>query len=96
MVTEVLEFASEVGKSLLRQTEDGLARWLRHLRRLSCWLARRHDEFLQFEKDRLSLKCISCGYESPGWALDRRTPLVRFPAERRCTHDPRVSERKVA
>ena len=96
MVTEVLEFASAVGASLLRQAEDRLARWLRQLRRLSCALLRRHDEFLQFEKNRLSLRCISCGYETPGWVLDRKTPLVRFPVERRRTQSPRVSERKIA
>jgi hypothetical protein len=82
--------------ALLHQGEDWLARWLWQLRRLSCWLVRRHDEFMQFEKNRLSLKCISCGHETPGWVLDRKTPLIRFPAERRLTQDSRVSERRVA
>jgi hypothetical protein len=30
-----------------------------------------HDTFLHFERDRMSLKCVSCGHESPGWELDR-------------------------
>ena len=96
MVTEFFRSACAVGKSLLHQGEDGLAGWLWQLRRLSCWLLWRHDELMQFEKNRLSLRCISCGHETPGWVLDRKTPLVRFPAERRRTEDPRVSERKVA
>jgi hypothetical protein len=25
-----------------------------------------HDALLQFERDRVYLKCFSCGYESPG------------------------------
>src|SRR5437762_2815941 len=28
-----------------------------------------HDAFLQFGRDRLYLKCVSCGHESPGWNL---------------------------
>src|SRR2546428_3225551 len=96
MVTEFLELACAVGRPLLHQWEDRLAHWLWQLRRLSCSWLRRHDEFLQFEKNRLSLRCISCGHGTPGWVLDRKTPLVRFPAERRRTQGPRVSERKIA
>ena len=35
-----------------------------------------HDSLLQFEHDRMFLKCVSCGYESPGWALDKPRPVV--------------------
>jgi hypothetical protein len=96
MVTEFLQSACAVAVSLLQQGEDWLARRLWQLRCVSCWLLRRHDEFMQFEKNRISLKCISCGHETPGWALDRKTPLVRFPAQLQRTLAPRVSERKVA
>ncbi|MEQ1729381.1 MAG: hypothetical protein ABL982_13480 [Vicinamibacterales bacterium] len=30
-----------------------------------------HDRLLQFERARLSLKCTSCGHETPGWNLHR-------------------------
>ena len=30
-----------------------------------------HDLFLHFEPHRLSLRCVGCGWESSGWALDR-------------------------
>jgi hypothetical protein len=30
-----------------------------------------HDELLQFERGRLSLKCASCGHETPGWDLKK-------------------------
>ena len=95
MVTEVREFASAVGVSLVHQAEGRLARWSRQLRRLSCWI-RGHDEFLQFEKNRLFLRCMSCDYETPGWTLDRKAPVVRFPAERRLTSGSRTSDRKIA
>lgn len=38
-----------------------------------------HDELLQFERGRLSLKCASCGHETPGWDL-KKTAVVAPPA----------------
>jgi hypothetical protein len=31
-----------------------------------------HDSLLQFGRGRLSLKCVSCGHESPGWDIKSR------------------------
>jgi hypothetical protein len=28
-----------------------------------------HDSLLQFEQDKMYLKCVSCGHQSPGWEL---------------------------
>jgi hypothetical protein len=48
---------------------DGLgARALDWLRQALCGL-HGHDSLLQFEKDRIFLKCVSCGHETPGWEL---------------------------
>src|SRR5512136_1839251 len=41
---------------------------LDRLRRLPC-VFRGHDSVLHFESDRLSLRCLSCGYSTPGWRL---------------------------
>jgi hypothetical protein len=30
-----------------------------------------HDELLHFEQGRMSLQCVSCGYQSPGWDVKR-------------------------
>src|SRR5260221_509443 len=30
-----------------------------------------HDALLRFERDRVFLKCFSCGHESPGWTVSR-------------------------
>jgi hypothetical protein len=30
---------------------------------------RGHDEVLHFERDRLSLRCLSCGHQTAGWNL---------------------------
>ena len=39
-----------------------------------------HDALLQFDRDRLYLKCYSCGFESPGWtvspAVDAQPPEI--------------------
>ena len=35
-----------------------------------------HDNLLQFERDRMFLRCVSCGHESPGWALTETPPTV--------------------
>jgi len=43
-----------------------------------------HDVLPQFDPNRMYLRCVSCGHESPGWALDGPTPapirpkVVRF------------------
>jgi hypothetical protein len=31
---------------------------------------------LRFERDRMFLKCFSCGHESPGWTLNKTRPNV--------------------
>ena len=42
------------------------------------WCAiRGHELLLRFEPRRISLSCAECGWESPGWSLDRPTPIGR-------------------
>jgi hypothetical protein len=36
-----------------------------------------HDNLMQFEHDRLFLRCASCGHESPGWSLVEPPPSVK-------------------
>ena len=42
-----------------------------------------HDNMLQFEQDRMFLRCASCGHESPGWDLDEPRPIVAAQADNR-------------
>lgn len=35
-----------------------------------------HDALLQFERERVYLKCYSCGFESPGWTISRAATTV--------------------
>jgi hypothetical protein len=39
------------------------------LQQLMCGL-RGHESVLCFERHRLSLRCLSCGHQTTGWALD--------------------------
>lgn len=40
-----------------------------------------HDNLLQFEQERMFLKCASCGHETPGWELNEPRPTVTLRAE---------------
>ena len=41
---------------------------LRGWQRLHCVL-HGHDAYLHFEQHRISLRCVACGYQTPGWNL---------------------------
>jgi hypothetical protein len=43
----------------------------RHVGQFLCAI-RGHELFMHFEPRRLSLRCESCGYESPGWEIGRK------------------------
>ena len=58
-----------------------------------------HDSYLQFEQDRMYLKCVSCGHESHGWELNDTPPPVslRGDARRHVLSTPHlVGARRVA
>lgn len=57
-----------------------------------------HDNLLQFEEDRMFLKCVSCGHESPGWELNEPRPIVAARAENRrpALVAPAIGERRIA
>ena len=75
---EVLTTSISVGSQGL-----GLgSRVLDWLRQLVCGF-HGHDALLQFEQDRMYLRCASCGHESPGWTLDEAPPTVTFRGDAR-------------
>jgi hypothetical protein len=58
-----------------------------------------HDTLLQFEQDRMFLKCASCGHETRGWALNEVPPTVtiRGDARRQALVRPQlISVRRIA
>ena len=40
-----------------------------------------HENLLQFAQDRMFLKCVSCGHESPGWEITEPRPVVKEHGE---------------
>jgi hypothetical protein len=70
--------------------EGGLFAWLsRRLRSVVCGMSG-HELLLHIEPGHLSLRCISCPYETPGWVLkesptrplaDRRAAFIEQRAQ---------------
>ena len=54
-----------------------------------------HDALLHFEKARLSMRCTTCGYETPGWDL-KPAPRLAGQPKPRVVRIPLVSQRRVA
>lgn len=58
------------------------------MRQLVCGL-HGHDNLMEFGRGRLSLKCVSCGHETPGWDIKpqanaaSQTHTTMVPAEHR-------------
>jgi hypothetical protein len=75
-----------------------LARVSERLSQVFCGF-RGHDTLLHFEDERMSLRCVSCGYETPGWELNEVPPTVTVRGDARRHALPRpqlVSERRIA
>lgn len=102
MVTHYPQIAS--GETLTSaddasQSNDGM------VARTRAWLAQAycglhgHDRLLHFEKDRIALRCVSCGQESPGWELKgipRPAVRVRTEPRRKALRPQLVSARRIA
>jgi len=62
-----------------------------------------HDTMRVFERNRLFLKCVSCGHESPGWSINE-TPAQKAESAQKAETESRrgvastrlISERKIA
>jgi hypothetical protein len=57
-----------------------------------------HDSLLQFAQDRMYLRCVSCGHETPGWDLNEAPPTAALQTQSRATLVPRqlIGARRVA
>src|SRR5262245_49875500 len=79
--------------------EDGpVGRVYDRLRQMVCGL-HGHDTLVQFEHDRMFLRCVSCGHETHGWELRDTRPVVAVHVEPRRSPlaTPRlIDERKIA
>ena len=83
-----------------RGTDDGMGeRMVRWIKEMYCGL-HGHDTLMQFEKERVFLRCTSCGYETPGWMLTEAAPntVQRGDPRRQALVRPRlaVGARRIA
>jgi hypothetical protein len=55
-----------------------------------------HDELPHFEPRRLSMRCTTCGHETPGWDLKPAALRPAVQAKPRVLRLPLVNQRRVA
>jgi hypothetical protein len=55
-----------------------------------------HDALLHFETGRLSMRCTTCGHETPGWDLKAAAPRPAAQSTTRVLRLPLVRERRAA
>ena len=93
MVTEGLHAVDAI------QSAEGVGtRVVERLRQMLCGL-HGHDTMLQFQQDRMFLRCVSCGHETPGWELNEAPPNVTFRGDSRrhaIVRPQLISVRKIA
>jgi hypothetical protein len=74
-----LAAAAEAGNDV---TEGVVTRVMGRLGQLLCGL-RGHDSVLHFERNRVMMRCTSCGHDTPGWEINGRGPRRRFEGDAR-------------
>jgi hypothetical protein len=100
MVTNYLRsIASHERQRTTSGSQEGFGgRMLDWLRQTFCAM-HGHDTMMRFEQERMSLRCVSCGHETPGWSLNEVPPTVtvRGDARRLAIARPQlVSARRIA
>jgi hypothetical protein len=59
-----------------------VARAAMRLGQLLCGM-RGHETVMHFEEKRVTMRCTSCGHDTPGWELGDRAPRKRFDGDSR-------------
>ena len=58
---------------------------------------RGHDSLRHYEQGRISLMCVSCGHETPGWEVGTVPPRRETPAARKSVLSIRlIGQRRAA
>lgn len=68
-----------------RDATDGdgiVTRAIGGLGQMLCGL-RGHDSVLHFERNRVMMRCTSCGHDTPGWEISGHGPRKRFEGDAR-------------
>jgi hypothetical protein len=62
-------------RAMETHTGDLSGRVMDRVRQMLCGL-HGHDSLLQFQQDRMFLRCVSCGHETPGWDVSEPKPAA--------------------
>ena len=76
-------------------TGDVGGRVMDRVRQMLCGM-HGHDALLQFQQDRMFLRCASCGHETPGWEVCDAPPAARRPQTTPALRPQLIRERRVA
>src|SRR5579864_6061254 len=68
--------------SAIQVEEKTGGRLMDWIRQVICGL-HGHDAMLQFEHDRMCLRCVSCGHQTSGWELNEAPPTVTVRGDAR-------------
>jgi hypothetical protein len=82
-------------QAMVTHTGDLSGRVMDRVRQMLCGL-HGHDAFLQFQQDRMFLRCASCGHETPGWEVSEPTRVAARAEPRPALRAQLISERRVA
>jgi hypothetical protein len=55
----------------------GLVAWFLGWVQQSLCALHGHDAILQYERNRMFLRCTSCGHETPGWEVSANSTMAR-------------------
>jgi hypothetical protein len=83
---------------MVTQSDHLTGRVIDRMRQMLCGL-HGHDSLLQFEQDRMYLRCVSCGHETPGWELKETAPTLTVqaaPKQKPMVQPQLVGARRVA
>jgi hypothetical protein len=97
MVTDYPITSREGSTSATTETHTDGPGVLDRVRQMFCGL-HGHDTLLHFEQERMSLRCVTCGHETPGWELNEAPPTVtvRGDTHRHALRPHAISARRVA
>ena len=81
------------GRVTMPLASDVFARAIQQMHRFVCGL-HGHDVLLHFEVGRMSLQCTACGYETPGWDLQKASQCSNAIDPSRIVRAPYLRQRQ--
>ena len=82
-------------RAMETHTGDLSGRMMDRVRQMLCGL-HGHDSLLQFQQDRMFLRCASCGHETPGWEVSEPKPVAARRHATPILQPQLIRERRVA